>query len=165
MARPSIWPSTRNVQTTGRRVWRFSRWDVDFWRIWWMIWWFGWFMDDLVRVYGWFGDLWTNLLEDLMDDLVVNDGDLWWVMVISGMIYGGLMDEFILKSWEKKVWYDLVYILLRKVQNVVADSEFFLAAGLCKMQTKFVGRAVRSVAAAFFLWRRPCETKTESKQN
>lgn len=131
MARPSIWPSTRNVQTTGRRLTNLAGMLIA-----------GGFD-------GWFGGKW------------------WWFMVSNGDFWDDLwrIDGWVYpESMRKKVWYDLVYILLRKVQNVVADSEFFLRL-VCKMQTKFVGRAVRSVAAAFFLWRRPCETKTESKHN
>ena len=129
MARPSIWPSTRNVQTTGRRLTNLAGMLIS-----------GGFD-------GWFGGKW------------------WWFMVSYGDFWDDLwrIDGWVyLESMRKKVWYDLVYILLSCGRQRV----FFLRL-VCKMQTppQFVGRAVRSVAAAFFLWRRPCETKTESKHN
>ena len=130
IARPSIWPSTRNVQTTGRRLTNLAGMLIA-----------GGFD-------GWFGGKW------------------WWFMVSNGDFWDDLwrIDGWVYpESMRKKVWYDLVYILLRKVQNVVADSELFFAAGL--QNANQVCWAVRSVAAAFFLWRRPCETKTESKHN
>lgn len=128
MARPSIWPSTRNVQTTGRRLTNLAGMLIS-----------GGFD-------GWFGGKWWWFM--------VSYGDFWddlWR--IDGWVYPESMRKRFDMIWFISYW-------------VVADSEFFFAAGLQNANPpQFVGRAVRSVAAAFFLWRRPCETKTESKHN